>query len=80
MMWDSLPVVAHPLPCHGQSYGWRRRKLAPVCTGLAVLFAYPLFIMTGLPELEQLSDNFCLGKGSVDDMKTIVNESLSVAG
>ena len=39
---DSLPVVAHPLPCHGQSYGWRRRKLAPVCTGLAFSAKTPL--------------------------------------
>ena len=35
MMWDSLPGGCASLPCHGQSYEWRRRKLEPVCTGLA---------------------------------------------
>ena len=39
---DSLPAVAHPLPCHGQSYEWRRRKLAPACAGLAFSIAPPL--------------------------------------
>ena len=39
---DSLPVVAHPLPCHGQSYERHRRKLAPVCTGLAFSAKTPL--------------------------------------
>ena len=26
--WIRSLSVAHPWPCHGQSYGWRRRKLA----------------------------------------------------
>lgn len=29
MMLDSLPGGRASLPCHGQSYEWRRRKLAP---------------------------------------------------
>ena len=55
MLWDSLPVVAHPWPCHGQSYEWRRRKLAPVCTGLAFSVKTPLREWDSRRRLDQKS-------------------------
>lgn len=36
--WIRSLAVAHPWPCHGQSYEWRWRKLAPACAGLDFSF------------------------------------------
>ena len=35
MMLDTLLGGRASLPCHGKSYEWRRRKLAPACAGMA---------------------------------------------
>ena len=61
--WIRSRVVAHPLPCHGQSYEWRRRKLAPVCTGLAFLTPKPLY-GNGIPDGALTKKARCLSTAS----------------
>ena len=55
MMWDSLPGGRASLPCHGQSYEWRRRKLAPAGAGLAFSVKTPLREWDSRRRLDQKS-------------------------
>ena len=49
------PGVAHPWPCHGQFYEWRRSKLAPAGAGLAFSDKAPLREWDSRRRLDQKS-------------------------